>query len=227
MNNEMNRILDLLRKHWRTITITGFLIIVTCLLIGYRLGSIPGPGLADTEIKTYSEYTSLGKIAHDPTHAPYKLLGWTISKLPYDNNAMLRLPATILAVLTLLSLTYVMRRWYGARSTMFGVAIFVTSAWFLHVSRAGVYDIEFMWSMTTLILLHVLLHARAENVFMAFVWMIGMTALLFVPGFIWLVILNVILQRDDILDAWDSLEALWQKFCWPSFRPSYWLGWSF
>ncbi len=211
MNNNMKRLLVPILKHWRIITVATLLIIITGLMVGYRLGSLPGNGLASAEIETFSEYSSLRTIISDPTHAPYKLLGWTLSKLPYNSNAMLRIPAAILATLTVLSLAYVMRRWYGTRSTIIGVALFMTSAWFLHVGRAGVYDIEFMWAMTTLILLHVLFHAHAESSFMSFVWLVGIITLLFVPGFIWLVLLNLILQRNDILDAWDNLNALWKK----------------
>jgi hypothetical protein len=96
-----------------------------------------------------------------------------------------------------------------------GVALFGTSSWLLHIGRIATFDISFLWAGVTLLALHLLFHAHYENILVRFAWLVGMLVLLFVPGMIWLVIANVILQRDDLLDSWNEISSLWEKILQP------------
>lgn len=206
----MNFRLTVLRNNWRTIGGIGLLLAVTILLVGYRLGSLT-TGLSPSELDVASHYTSLREVATNPLHAPYNLLGWIIGQIPYRSQAMVRLPAALLGIASLIPLAYILRRWYGMRMTLLGMALFMTSAWFLHVSRVGLYEAEYLWAICSLLGLHLLLHAEAERFWVFLTWLVGMLILLFIPGTVWLVLINIILQRNDILDAWEEVDALWRK----------------
>jgi hypothetical protein len=206
----MNFRLTALKDSWRMISGVGTLLVITALLVGYRLGSLTG-GLSPAELDVASHYKSLSVILSNPLHAPYNLLGWVISQIPYHSQAMVRLPAALLGIASLIPLAYILRRWYGMRMTLLGMALFMTSAWFLHVSRVGLYEAEYLWAICSLLGLHLLLHAEAERFWVFLTWLIGMLVLLFIPGMVWLVLVNIILQRNDILDAWEEINLLWRK----------------
>jgi hypothetical protein len=207
---QMRAFLSKLAVNWKLIAMIIIVVLITAGLLGYKLGRLTS-GLSGSEFATANSYQSLHTIYDNPLHLPYKLVGWAVHKIPYDGLSLYRVPSVIFGVATIVAFAVIVRRWYGARIALLGTAIFMTSAWFLHVSRLASFQVEFLWASVTLLALNVLLHAYAEKVGVFLLWCAGVLCLLFVPGMVWLLLVNIIFQRDDLIDAWQSCERLWQR----------------
>jgi hypothetical protein len=201
-------------RYWRLGALILGVILVSILLYGWHLGSLT-TDTSNEEIAALATYSSGHSIIDNPVHAPIKVVAWALWHVPFHNPAMLRAPYAIFAILSLVAFAYVLKRWYGTRMAVFGVILFGTSSFLLHSGRIALFDISFLWAGITLLALHLLFHAHYDRRLVRIIWLIGMLALLFVPGMIWLVILDVILQRDDLLDSWDTVNNIWEKIFYP------------
>jgi hypothetical protein len=201
-------------RYWRLGTLIIGVILVSGLLYGRFLGSLTS-GISNEEVNTLSAYSSLHAIIDNPLHAPLKVVAWALWHIPFHNAAMLRAPFALFAILSLVAFAYILKRWYGTRMAVLGVILFGTSSWLLHTGRVALFDVSFLWAGVTLLALHLMFHAHADRMFARFVWLLGNMALLFVPGMLWLIIANIILQRDDLLDSWDEINNAWEKIVYP------------
>lgn len=203
----MNTVRSFFATHWRSLLMSLGVLVVVVLLLGWKLGNLT-PGASQLELQLLPSYASLHAIMHNPLDLPYKLVGWALWHLPFHSVAWLRVPSVIFGVVTLIIFSFIVRRWYGFRAALFGAALFTTCSWFLHTSRLASFEIEYLWAITTLIGLHLLLHVYTEYFMARFIWCIGMILLLFVPGFIWLVAFNLIIQREDLAEAWENAASV-------------------
>lgn len=211
----MKHLEQFLRAYWHIILLWSIVALGLIFLLGYRLGSLTN-GLSPLEVQNLHSYSSLHAILANPMNAPYKVLGWVIGHiLPAHSTALVHLTSVVFGLATLISFSYSVQRWYGLRAAIFGVILFATSSWFLHVSRVSLLDVEFLWASTTIVALHVLLHAHGDRFFARFAWCIGMVAMIFIPGMVWFVLLNALLQREDIIDSWYDTKNIWSRIALP------------
>ena len=203
-------------RYWRLGVLIAGIVALSSILYGRFIGSLTG-GVSPEEVTTLGTYSSFHAIIDNPLHAPLKLVAWALWHLPFHTAAALRVPFALFAIFSLVAFGYVLKRWYGIRMAVLGVILLGTSSWLLHVGRIALFDISFLWAGTTLIALHVLFHAHCDRRIVRFIWILGNLALLFVPGMVWLIALNIILQRDDILDSWDEMTSLWERIAHPTF----------
>ena len=214
MKSMITAVREFLARYWRLGALIIGVILVSTMLYGRFLGSLPG-GVSQEEVASLSTYSSFHGIIDNPLHAPLKLVAWALWHIPVHTAATLRAPYALFAILSLVAFAYILKRWYGTRMAVLGVILFGTSSWLLHVGRVALFDISFLWAGVTLLALHLLFHAHADKIVVRFIWLIGMLCLLFVPGMVWLIVLNLILQRDDLLDSWDEIDTLWEKIVQP------------
>ncbi|HEX7368460.1 MAG TPA: hypothetical protein VF261_02285, partial [Candidatus Saccharimonadales bacterium] len=126
----MKRPTQFSRVHWQAATIISVGVAVCIFLLVYRLGSLTS-GLSHGESL---QQASLGwsHLAHDPLGAPLSLLQWLArSTFPSHAGLAARLPGAVLGFVTVGCFAYILRRWYGVRTALYGVALFVFSSWFL------------------------------------------------------------------------------------------------
>ncbi len=129
---------------------------------------------------------------------------------PGHGQTLTRVPNVLFGGLTTLSLAWLLYTWHGKRSALFGTALFATSAWVLHVSRLASFDVLYLWVMSMLLLIQVVLprYSRQVYVFYGSILMLGM--LLYVPGMVWLILTSVYWQRKALLDGWQYFAQPWQ-----------------
>ena len=89
--------------------------------------------------------------------------------------------------------------------------LFVTSAWFLHVSRLGSPEILLLVSMLAIVVILAPNRNGRHNRLALPSMLLGLTAVLYVPGMIWLVLIGAIIQRKNIREAWQVTDALWMR----------------
>ena len=210
----MKRIRKLLRRHLGHIVfIFGAVAIVASALL-FRLSSL-APSLSPGEQMTLAATISLHKIIDNPAHLPLKLLEWSTRFAPTHHVLLFsRLPSVVLASISLLIFAYILRRWYGPRTAVFGFVMLATSAWFLHVGRFAGTDVEYLTGILALLAIHIGLYDHDDHPLMLYVWLLTNLALLFIPGFVWFVLLSLVWQRAELLTAWQKLGPLRNRIIW-------------
>jgi hypothetical protein len=214
MKRMIGSIRKFLARNWHQGALILGAVALSGLLFGRHLGSLTG-GVTQSELSTLASYSSMHAIIDNPLHAPLKILAWALWHIPFHNPAMLRAPFALFGVLSLVAFAYILKRWYGIRMAVMGVVLFACSSWLLHVSRIALFDVSFLWAGVSLVALHLWFHAHPDRRIVRFGWLIGMLALLFVPGMVWLIAANIFFQRDDLLDAWDAINHRWEKIVLP------------
>lgn len=195
-----------LRTHWRML---GAVIGATALSSGIlliHLGNLTN-GLSQREIALNQQTSALSQIAQNPVGLPLHLLQWLVGLLPMQSAFWLRLPSVVLALMAIAAITYVMRRWYGPRTASFGFFLIVSSAWLLHVGRLATDDVLYVWAIAVLLASHVVLHNYSQARLTAFFWLMCNLAILYVPGMIWFVLLNTILQRHELAESLQGIKS--------------------
>ena len=198
---------------WRRLSF-GVLVIVSALLaLLLHLGSL-APSLSPTEKATLGSSSSIHAILTNPLQAPLKLMEWLTTLSPHSSLILDRLPSVGLALLSLGLFVYVLRHWYGPRSMVIGFIIMVTSAWFLHIGRFAGVDMEYFAGILSLLAVHVGLYDHDNRKFMIYLWLLTNLVLLFIPGFIWFILLSLVWQRAELVIAWQKLTPVLNRLGW-------------
>ncbi len=199
------------KKLWRPVLFFILASSATLFALLYQLVLL-APALSPTEQTTLRSSSDWHFIITDPTHLVLKILQWTAHFAPMQHTILFaRLPSVLLGILSVVLFTFIMYRWHGRRSMLFGFCIFICSAWVLHVTRFAGPDIEFLTGILALLAAHVGLADHEDSALMHFCWLAVNVVLLFVPGFVWYVLLSAGLQPRVIANAWQTISLLWQK----------------
>ena len=190
-------------------------IVAVCLsllaLVMYRLGTLT-PGLSAGEAVVASTPIGWNGIYNEPLFLPLDVIRSIIFFAFNDvGNLLLRAPNAFFGLLTVACMAYVLKRWHGTRTAIFGTVLFATSAWFLHVSRLASNDVMYLLAIPLLLATGVALsrHSNKALVFYGSVFAWGL--LLYIPGLLWLVALTVFWQRKYIKAGWQHFSKLWQR----------------
>lgn len=210
MNASMKRLNKWWGSHWQISLLLAAVAVGIFMLVGYRLGGLT-QGISEVERDTLAQYSSFHVIIDNPLNLPAKLLGWVLWHLPLHGATLMRLPSVLFGLAALIPFGYLLHRWYSRRAAILGTVVFACSSWFLHASRTATFESEFLWAILMLLALNVMLYEYHDKIVAVLGWALGMLALLFVPGMVWLVALNIFLQRGDISEARSTLDAWWQK----------------
>lgn len=189
----------------------GVATLVVAWLLLYRLGSLTG-GLSHGEVVASAAPVGWHGIYNAPLGLPLKIVRSVVFFLFSDHGQTLsRLPNVVFGGLSILSFAVLIRLWHGARVAALATALFAVGAWTLHVSRLASSDVMYLWAMPTLLVSHFLLRKYYKR---SLVWLGSMIVwglLLYIPGMIWLVAADVLLQRRFIVGGWREVEIWWKR----------------
>ncbi len=174
----------------------------------YQLVSL-APRLAPGERRALSASSNFVTIVNDPSYAPHKLLLLLVQFWPHGAPLWLvRLPSVLFAFTALAVFVYVLHRWYGRRSMVFGFLILLCSAWFLHVGRYGGFDIDYLLAIVSLLAAHISMDDHKDDTRAWFVWLSANLLLLFVPGLSWFVLISAVWRGRSLWSALSHLSIL-------------------
>lgn len=187
------------------------LVLISALML-YRLGSLTG-GLSETEVKAATEPLGLAHLANNVLYLPLKLVRYFVFGLTEGSHGQLltRLPNAIFGGLSILSFGWLIWLWHGPRTAILTTLMFATAAWTLHVSRLASFDVLYLWGAVTLLLSHVIMHRFGEQARAWYACLFIWGLLLTIPGMIWFVLAELILQRHNLLEGWRDLGKWWQR----------------
>src|SRR3990167_3748673 len=202
----------------------GFSAIVGLFI--FKLGSLT-PGLSPSENAIKLSSSSVDAIWFNLVNAPYKLLEFAVIKIDASSILGLRLISVIFAIICVFLLYYLLKTWYSLSIVILTSVLFVTSAWFLHISRQATPEI--LLPLGVLIVLSFgTWFAKTTRPNLALVIGALLTSfLLYLPGFVIIVAIGGIWQRKTLTSLL-SQTKLYTKLLLPvilmvGFSPLVWM----
>lgn len=206
----MKRMKGLWGQHSRALITTCIVGGILAGLLLYKLGSLMG-GMSSNEIATVQQPLGWSGIWALPFELPLKLVQSVLFFAQPDHGSFIaRLPNVLFGATAVLALGWVIATWHNLRTTMFTMLLFATSAWVLHVSRVATTDVLYLWALPMLLVTQVLLHAYKDRPQAWYGCIALWGILLYIPGMVWLIVAQIILQRRQIR------QLLQQVKTWPA-----------
>src|SRR5579884_3754416 len=188
-----------------------FLLALCVYLCLYKLGHLVG-GVSANELVTYKATYGWHGIYHNATFLPINILRSIIFKLfnPHGQN-LLRLPSAIFGIMSIVFYYLIVYFWHGKRTAVLSSFLFACAAFTLHVSRLATNDIVYYWGILTLVLNHALYYRFSDNRLIGLLNFFTWGLLLTIPGFVYFVVLDIILQRNLIKESWEDIPNLFYR----------------
>ena len=180
-------------------------------LMLYRLGTLVS-GLSAQEHAAAIAPVGWHGIYHDSLYLPLKAARSIDFYLFTQHGAFLtRLPNTIFGAIAIVSFTWLIWLWHNRRTALIAGLLFATSAWTLHVSRLASFDILYLCAIPVLLLMNVGLQRHSDRKSVMYGSMLLWGFLLYVPGMVWLLGINVYFQRKKLVKGWQNFSVWWQR----------------
>jgi hypothetical protein len=207
----MQNVRSYVSSHWRLLLVIGLGLALTSMLLLYRLGSLVN-GLSSGEVAVANTPLGWHGLYNQPLYLPLKLVRSIIFFLTAQHGQTLtRLANTVFGILSIATFATVVRAWHDRRTALLAVALFMTSSWTLHVSRLASYDVLYLGAVPLLMLGYVLRQRHPKSTLVFYGSALSWSALLFIPGLVWLVLLTIIVSWQDICDGWSAQRAWWRR----------------
>lgn len=193
-----------LQKYGLEILVVAAAFSLLFLLLWFRLGSLTFGNAAAVEVASRNAAISWQAILDNPLNAPYTAVQRLVMLTGHNGVTSMRLVTTLWAILSIVLFYLVARQWHSMRVASLATWLFITSSWFLHTARLATPEILWLVSILALV---VLFSPRRDTFasWLSFPILVAtLGAVLYVPAMVWLVLLSVILRRDNIADAWDA-----------------------
>lgn len=191
-----------IQKYGTEIVLVTAAFVLLFMLLWFRLGSLTFGNAAAVETASRQAASSWHAIIDNPLYAPYTIVQRLVMLTGHDGITSMRLVTTMWAIIAMVLFYLVARQWHSVRVAGLATWLFISSSWFLHTARLATPEILWLVSILALV---VLFSPRREgpSSWLSFPILIAtLGAILYVPGMVWLVLLSIILRRDNIADAW-------------------------
>ncbi|MEK7600058.1 MAG: glycosyltransferase family 39 protein [Patescibacteria group bacterium] len=207
----MGRIRKYISENSRVIGWSVLGVLLVSWLMLYKLGNLTD-GMSAAELSATSAAVGWHGIYQNVLYLPLNFIRSVIFALFTDHGLLLgRLPNALFGALTIITFACLIKVWHGTRTAVMATLLFATSAWVLHVSRLASFDVMYLWTLPTLLLLHALFNKHAKNPIVWFGSAIVWGCMLYIPGMIWLVLLSIYLLRSQIATGWRHFSRWWQR----------------
>lgn len=207
----MKKLRQKLGAHRRLTAVLVLAFATICFLLLYRLGSLVG-GMSIGEVATARTAVGWHGIYHDPLYLPLELVRSVVFFLfPDHGQTLTRLPNTLFGLIAIVSFAWLVRLWHGRRTAVLATALFAAGAWTLHASRLASFDALYLCAVPVLLVTYVKMQRDNQKWWVFYGSMAVWGALLYVPGLIWLLLLNLYASRRAIAAGWRYFSRWWQR----------------
>jgi hypothetical protein len=207
----MEKIRAFTRDNARIIAASLLIVLVLGFLLLNRLGSLAG-GLSSTEVQAATMAVGWHGIYHQPLYLLVKLLRSIFFAFsPSHGKGLTRLPNVILGALTIVIFSTLIWLWHGRRTAVMTSILFACSAWVLHVSRLASFDVLYLLTLPTLLLVNRALYTFNESRYVWYISLVALVLTLYVPGMIWLLILAIYFLQEQLIDGWKRFSSVYEK----------------
>ncbi len=178
--------------------------IVLSLLLWFRLGDQTFGNAAQIEVSSRQAALNWHTILANPLNAPYAIVQRLVLMTGHDGIVAMRAVSTLFAIATIGLFYLVARQWHNIRVAILATWLFISSAWFLHSARLATPEIIWLTGILGLVLLFSPRRERKHNWIALPTLLASLSVLLYIPGMVWLVILSLVLRRDNLRTYWRS-----------------------
>lgn len=195
----MKQLRDWVLSRWKLLLTLLVLVLVTGILLSYRLGSLV-PGLSLEEQHYIQTQISGRQILDFPIFVFHKLPIYVLFKLHIHLISAYRAVSGIFAATMVLSGFFILKRWYSQRIAILGSLLLASSALALHLGRLATPDSTFMLLLPLLATVLWMLSTHKRK--LSLIILAALVAVsLYIPGFIWLMLSLCTWQRKNLLSA--------------------------
>ncbi len=170
----------------------------------YRLGSF----VRDDSIYESSSYLgidSLQSIIDSISLAPVKILQYIAMEIDDTNQTLLRIVSLLFVLVSFVAFYLLILRWHTYRIAILATLLFVTASYSLHLGRFANQDAIYYFIIPILLLFGTWLQSKRSVHRLAYVIPI-LAILLYIPGFLYLVLLLPIIFKKRLLLAWQHVD---------------------
>jgi hypothetical protein len=207
----LQKLRGVIKEHRRLLFWMGAALVVVAWVLLYKLGSLVG-GLSKGELTAASAPVGWHDLYHQPLELPLKLVRSAVFfTFPDHGQTLTRLPNVLFGALAIISFGGLVRLWHGRRTAVLALVMFTLSAWTLHVSRLASFDVLYFWALPTLACSHYLLRKYYHKPLVWYGNIVVWGLLLYIPGLVWFVLADIVLQRQALLTGWRQYMRWWQR----------------
>jgi hypothetical protein len=197
-------------ERWLT-TLAVLTMGATAWLMLYRLGSLVG-GLSNGEHQIANTVYGWHGLWRQPLYLPLSLVRSVVfAGFRHHGLTLTRLPNALFGALTIVSFGTLLRLWYGGRTALLTAILFACSAWTLHVSRLASNDVLYLWATPTVLLIQLAIQRRGSQMIVFYVCLVAWLTLLFVPGFVYILLLTTYWNWRAWWQIWLRALPWWQR----------------
>jgi hypothetical protein len=180
-------------------------------LLLYQLGSLVG-GVSAGEVLASQMPVGWHGIFQQPLYLPLELARSVVFALFADHGQTLtRLPNTLFGFLAIISFVWLIKLWHGRRTALFAGFLFATSAWVLHASRLASFDVLYLCAVPILLVSYVKMQRDNGKAYVFYGSLMVWGAMLYIPGMVWLLLVNLYVSRKAIIGGWRHFSRWWQR----------------
>lgn len=201
-----------LQKYGVEILLVSAAFVLLFMLLWFRLGSLTFGNAALIEVQSREAAATWHGILANPLYAPYTVVQRLVMLTGHDGVTSMRLVSTAWAVVAMVLFYLVARQWHSVKVASLATWLFITSSWFLHTARLATPEILWFAGILALVVLFTPRRNELTNRLSFPILVATLCALLYVPGMIWLVLLSIVLRKDNIAEAWDASRGMFIRF---------------
>jgi len=196
MSTIQARIRSFVMKHWVVlVAVLGIIGVLSAGLL-FRIDSLLPGGYSAHEVATYNNAASLKDIWHNPINAPYEIVVHILRSVFPGHLVTVRLTSIFVGWLTILIFFWLLFKWHGLRTALFGTLLFGTSSWFLHTARLGTPDVVLLGLFSIVACGVWLREHRAPGAVL--LGLVISSLLLYTPGMVWFLGIGLLWQWSSI-----------------------------
>lgn len=188
------------------IYLVAFLLVILILL--FRLGTIM-KGVTIQEFGVTKLPLGWHGLYNQPLNLPLNFIRSIDFKIIHPITVVsLRLPNVIFAIGSIASFYILALLWYGQRTAVMSTILFSAAAWTLHVGRYASFDVEYLFAISLFLLTTAILQKHPKNKYSYSGINLTWSILIFIPGMIWFIVLDIYRQRRELVNGYKQQKDL-------------------
>ncbi len=182
---------------WKPVLVTVGLLTLSVVFLLTNLSTVPN-GYSQPEIDYFTNIADGPMVPDNPIYLPIYLFHKLSLKVIRNDIQTLRIANAFLGLTSVIIMFNVIRVWRTTRAALLTCGLFITSTWFLIVTRSALPDVGVLLA-TSIAAIVVWFQSTKKHKFALIITVLTLGALLYLPGLIWFVVAGAIWKHKRIV----------------------------